>query len=145
MIILIIFAILLGISLTALAIVYATSGRNGEWDIPALVAMAAIIALVVAGGFAIGAAASEKHDRAYIAMNSEYEVLMYRLENQKDHVIEDTELYNSIVEYNATVRIEQRLVASKWIGIFHDKSIMKCKEIDLSAFSKGVQNGKDKG
>lgn len=140
MIILIILGVLLAITLVATAVVYAESGKNGDWEVPVFAMFVVIIALLFAGGFAIGAAAGEKHDKAYIEMNSQYEVLMYRLENQQDHVLEDTELYNSIVEYNTTIRYEQKLVGSKWIGIFHDKSIMKCKEIDLSAFSKDVQN-----
>lgn len=136
MIILIILGILLVVSLVAIVVILA---KNGSVDIPAVAVLVITTALVVAGGVAIDAVVCEKHDKAYIEMNSQYEVLMYRIENQQDHVLEDTELYNSIVEYNTTVRSEQRLVKSKWVGIFHDKSIMKCKEIDLSAFSKEVQ------
>lgn len=72
----------------------------------------------------------------YIQTQSQYEVLIYRVENQKDHVLEDVELYNDIVEYNTAIRKKQKLIDSKWVGIFYDKSIAKCKEIDLSAFSK---------
>lgn len=142
MIILIILGILLVVSLVAIVVILA---KNGSVDIPAFAVLVITIALLFAGGFAIDAVVCEKHDKAYIEMNSQYEVLMYRLENQKDHVLEDTELYTSIVEYNTTVRREQKLVESKWVGLFHDKSIAKCKGIDLSVFNKEVQNAEDKG
>lgn len=104
-----------------------------------------MVGLITASSFAIAGRAETLKEHAYITYQTEYEILMYRIENQKDHVLEDTELYNAIVEYNTTIRYEQKLIKSKWVGIFHDQSIAKCKEIDLSAFSKEVQNAEDKG
>lgn len=142
MIILIILGVLLAIAIITFAVFFVKD--NCIWEIAAFAMVVLIVSLIVAGGFAIGAKVGTKYDKAYIEMNSQYEVLVHRLENQSDHILEDTELYNDIVEYNTTVRQEKKLLDSKWIGIFYDKSIMKCKEIDLSAFSKGVQNDKDK-
>jgi len=82
----------------------------------------------------------EKYERGYIEKQTEYEVLIYRIENQKDHVLEDTELYSSVLEYNKAIRYAQKAINSKWIGIFQDKSVAKCKEIDLSAFGKETKN-----
>lgn len=137
MIIMIILGVLAAIAIIAFAITFTKD--NNIWEIFAFAMVVLIVGLLTASGFAIDAKVGEKYDKEYIKMNSQYEVLMYRIENQKDHILEDTELYNSIVEYNTTVRKEQRLVNSKWIGIFYDKSIAKCKEIDLSAFSKEIQ------
>lgn len=99
----------------------------------------AITGLIITGVCAIAANVGTTRELAYIQNQSQYEVLIYRIENQKDHVLEDVELYNDIVEYNTAIRKKTKLIDSKWIGIFYDKSIAKCKEIDLSAFSKEVE------
>lgn len=95
-----------------------------------------ITGLIVTGVCAIVARVGTTRELDYIQTQSQYEVLIYRVENQKDHVLEDVELYNDIVEYNTAIRKKQKLIDSKWVGIFYDKSIAKCKEIDLSAFGK---------
>lgn len=117
--------------------------RAGELDEACLWLLAPLIfvitILIVAGVCAIAARVATSRELDYIQTQSQYEVLIYRVENQKDHILEDIELYNDIVEYNTAIRKKQKLINSKWIGIFYDKSIAKCKEIDLSAFGKEAE------
>lgn len=124
--------------------VYGTTLENASMGL-AIVLAFVVAGLIIASGFAIATEVGTTKEFAYMRNQMKYEVLMIRIENQKDHVLEDVELYNDIVVYNTTIQKEQKLLDSKWVGIFHDQSIAKCKEIDLSAFSKEVQNGEDKG
>lgn len=75
-----------------------------------------------------------KNNIGYNKYKSEYEVLNYRLENQKDHILEDKELYNDIVNYNQIIRKEKIYCDNIWVNWYHDSSITKCDIIDLSQY-----------
>lgn len=75
-----------------------------------------------------------KNNVGYNKYQSEYEVLNYRLKNQKDHILEDKELYNDVVTYNQIIRKEKIYCNNIWVNWYHDSSITKCNIIDLSQY-----------
>lgn len=64
---------------------------------------------------------------------AEREVLVYRLENQKDHVLEDVELYQDITAFNSQIYYAKSVDTNPWINWFVDRSWACIEPIELPA------------
>lgn len=59
------------------------------------------------------------------------EVLAYRLENRDQHIVEDLELYDDILEFNSHVVYAREYADDPWIGLYVDKAWLGIDEIEL--------------
>lgn len=64
---------------------------------------------------------------------AEREILVYRLDNQKDHVLEDVELYQDITNFNSQIYYAKSVDTNPWINWFVDRSWACIEPIDLPA------------
>lgn len=64
---------------------------------------------------------------------AEREILVYRLENQTDHVLEDVELYQDITNFNSQIYYAKSVDNNLWINWFIDRSWACIEPIELPA------------
>lgn len=64
---------------------------------------------------------------------AEREVLVYRLENLTDHVLEDVELYQDITNFNSQIYYAKSVDTNLWINWFVDRSWACIEPIALPA------------
>jgi hypothetical protein len=67
----------------------------------------------------------------YQATLNEKEVLEYRLENQEDNVLENSILYNDIVEFNNKVIMHKVNSNNLWINWFYNKKLGQIDTIEV--------------
>lgn len=64
---------------------------------------------------------------------AEREVLVYRLDNLKDHVLEDVALYQDITAFNSRIYYAKSVDNNPWINWFVDRSWACIEPVELPA------------
>lgn len=80
------------------------------------------IACAVAGG-------KTMHDAPL--HEAEREVLVYRLDNQQHHIVEDMELYEDVLSFNSSITRAKTFDDNIWVGWFVDRSWADVEPIEL--------------
>lgn len=97
-----------------------------------------VFSLLPISVIAIKSGVDTSQEKAYTVYNAQYEILEYRIQNE-DNPLANVDLYNEVIEYNNNVIRSQKNCENPFVNIFYDKSVKKCKVIDVTVF-KGKSN-----
>ena len=97
---------------------------------------AILVTIFMGGIFPIGvsiacAVAGAKTMNDVPLHEAEREVLLYRLDNQQHHIVEDMELYEDILSFNSSITRAKTFDDNIWVGWFIDRSWADVEPIEL--------------